>query len=222
MLTECWNTAVLQHSVEPRKSFLHTKYLASKSIVFLLLISRGSHSVTVCCSDVTYLVYSCLLITLLMMSSLWSLMMSASHVTALLTELKLHQSPCSLSAQRWDLRPPWWPSDRQMRRRSPVLDSERGVSSEQCISWHRNIDTGQCQHPGSGPWPCSPGQPPTQLHAAHLRSQANCSMDISQQQQNPQFQILCFHFLKSLLTCWTLLPFRLAVLRSARLKVLFA
>ena len=77
------STPMFQHSAEPSKSFLHTKiYSSPDSIVFLLLISQGSHVVTVSSSPTLFT--ECLAHFTLM--SLWSLMMSVSHVTKPLTE----------------------------------------------------------------------------------------------------------------------------------------
>ena len=170
---------MFQHPAKPNKRFLHTKiYLSNKSIVFLLLISRGSHILTVWQKSVsssgsqgTYLI-----------------LVSAAHFTGVMSHLITDDvrltchwatdwaSVCTVSvfplAQRWYLPVPpasprtQWPADAAQ---TPGTGQER---SPQCISWHRNIDTGECQHPGSGPWPCSlaPAQPPTLHCAAHLSS----------------------------------------------------
>ena len=97
-----YSTPMFQHPAKPSKSFLHTKiYSSNKSIVFLLLISRGSHILTVWQQSVsssgspTLLLVSAVHFTV--MSQLWSLMMSASHVTGPLTEPQSAQSPCSHS-----------------------------------------------------------------------------------------------------------------------------
>lgn len=162
---------MFQHSAKPSKSFLHTKiYLSNKSIVFLLLISRGSHILTVCQQSVsssgspTLLLVSAAHFTGVMSSChrLWSLMMSASHVTGPLTEPQSAQSPCSHSPASVDISPcpprlPG-PGDRPMRRKPPVLGRISARPPVHLLTsqhWHGPVSAPRVRtlalQPGPGP-----------------------------------------------------------------------